>query len=194
LSEKETVTSIRVPERLHKEIIEIAKARKMKPGTLLVQLFQEYDEWEKYQSKMRYIMMPRQLLASILDLLNEDEIVQIAKEIATRFSRERINAWFPEKEYEGAELFEKWLAHNLLTYMYGNIGEAQTTPMDEEGRTIRVVIDHDLGYKWSLFNKAYAEGDMETLFDIKPDVRISAHTIIINFKMPYPTHLGQATD
>ena len=161
----------------------------MKPGTLLVQLFQEYDEWEKYQSKMRYIMIPRQLLESILELLDVDEIQRIARDIATRFSMERINAWFPEKEYEGAELFEKWLAQNLLTYMYGNIGEAQTTPLDE-GRTIRVVIDHDLGLKWSLFNKAYAEADMETLFNIKPDIKVTARTVLINFKMPYPTHLS----
>ena len=144
-----------------------ATQKQISLNTLANQIFEQYLDYNANAAKAGLIAFPRVLLIKLMDKLSEDEIVQIAQNIATTHVKEMVLL------LKGIYTIESFLA----------VGEswirASGFPFKHEVSRTRhlYIIQHDLNKKWSLYLSKLFEFVMEDL-ERKPIFQITNNSIV----------------
>ncbi len=142
--QKETTRSItyRLPETLINELDGEAKQKKISQNVLVRQILEKYIQWDRYSSKMGMIPVPKEILQTLGDSLDGQDIDKI------------INVLFPVIKntvmfIKGGFDLERCI-ETLEEYM-------RTSGMNSDhrvnGNLHSFIIQHDLGIKWSVFTE-----------------------------------------
>ena len=142
--QKQTTRSItyRLPETLINELDGEAKQKKISQNVLVRQILEKYIQWDRYSSKMGMIPVPKEILQTLGDSLDGQDIDKI------------INVLFPVIKntvmfIKGGFDLERCI-ETLEEYM-------RTSGMNSDhrvnGNLHSFIIQHDLGIKWSVFTE-----------------------------------------
>ena len=141
---KETTRSItyRLPETLINELENESSQKKISQNVLVKQILEKYVQWDRYSAKMGMIPVPKEILQSLGDDLDGQDIDAI------------INVLFPIIKntvmfIKGGFDLERCI-ETLEDYMRTS-GVKSDHRVD--GNLHSFIIQHDLGIKWSVFTE-----------------------------------------
>lgn len=141
---KETTRSItyRLPETLINELENESNQKKISQNVLVKQILEKYVQWDRYSAKMGLIPVPKEILQSLGDDLDGQDIDAI------------INVLFPILKntvmfIKGGFDLERCI-ETLEDYMRTS-GVKSDHRVD--GNLHSFIIQHDLGIKWSVFTE-----------------------------------------
>ncbi len=146
---KTSTVSFRIDKRYDQILRVEAEEKRITLNTLVNQVFGEYVEWHRYVKQFGTIILSKDAFKLFLDNLENDKIINIAIEIATRAPKEFI--LFKWKEINQSNLID------FIKMFFDHCGYGHYDYQFTESKVNKFSIRHDLGKKGSLFLKAYVE-------------------------------------
>jgi hypothetical protein len=146
-----------------------ADLQKTSLNVLVNQILQNYVEWDTDSIKAGWIPTQKTILTKLIETLDEKSISDIAKQSAKTCGKDSILYMYGKYNFE-----------NLLVNIHASAQRSGFNIKEYgENNNREIVIQHDLGWKWSIFFKSYYqeifhEIDQHVLFDY------TATTLIIN--------------
>jgi hypothetical protein len=119
-----------------------AKQKRINVNTLCSQIIGDHTEYSSYASTSGMISFPKSLLMRMMEGLNENEVEKLSKHIAKNEFKDLIlllTGEYSLKSY--LDTVEAWLRISNFQYSYN---------VDKENKH-RLVIQHDMGKRWSLY-------------------------------------------
>ena len=119
-----------------------AKQKRINVNTLCSQILADHTEYSSYASTSGMISFPKSLLITMMERLNEDEVEKLSEHIAKNEFKDLIlllKGQYSLKSY--LDTIEAWLRISNFQYSYN---------IDRENK-YRLVIQHDMGKRWSLY-------------------------------------------
>jgi len=137
-----------------------ADSQKTSLNVLVNQILSSYVEWEMDAVKAGWVPTQRQVLIKLMDAIDDRTVLDIAEKTAEAIGKDVI------MYMHGKYNLENLLANIRMRAQRSgfNIKEFDDT------RELQIVLQHDLGWKWSLFFKHYYqkilyELQQRTVFD-----------------------------
>ncbi len=169
--ESTSVKTIRLPKALEKSLEKEARARKTSLNSFIVSLLEKFNEWDRLADKFGVINITEDALMSILEKLNEDQIVKVAKDCGASIPKAMMEFWFSRVSYE---TFLKYLS---LRSAYQNFVKHEVVS-ESDGRLI-ITARHEHGRKWSVWCCNYLAEAIRVNFGLNPRAEINGNTFRI---------------
>jgi hypothetical protein len=137
-------------------------------NTLANQIFEQYLDYNANAAKAGIIGFPKVLLIKLIDNLSEEEIVQIAQNIATTQVKDMVFLLKGKYTIESfLAVVESWIRASGFPFKH-----------EINGTRHLYIIQHDLNKKWSLYLSKLFEFVMEDLIERRPIFQISNNSIV----------------
>ena len=160
-----------------------ADQKEISLNVLVNQALKRYEEWDRYESKIGMMPVPKVMLSSLIDKSIKiaknagikdvepyrDEIIKSAAEIA--FSIMKDSVLFMKKQYN------LWVVLSVLE-QYMKVSGINSDHRIEGERKHVFIIQHELGENWSLFTKQLLKLIFENLAKVKVEVNITPNTTV----------------
>jgi hypothetical protein len=160
-----------------------ADQKEISLNVLVNQALKRYEEWDRYESKIGMMPVPKVMLSSLIDKSIKiaknagikdvepyrDEIIKSAAEIA--FSIMKDSVLFMKKQYN------LWTVLSVLE-QYMKVSDINSDHRIEGERKHVFIIQHELGENWSLFTKELLKLIFENLAKVKVEVNITPNTTV----------------
>ena len=153
-------------------------------NVLVNQVLKRYTEWDRYESKIGMMPVPKVMLSSLIDksiAIARDnigikdiepyraEILRSAAQIAFNIMKDSV--LFMKKQYN------LWVVLSVLQE-YMKVSGINSDHRIEGGRKHVFVIQHELGENWSLFTKELLTIIFENLANVKVEVSVTPNTTV----------------
>lgn len=158
--------------RIEKSILdnlrEVSRKQNITPNSLAAQILGSYLEWELNAGAAGWVSIPKTFLIEFMKLVEEKDMERIVSTIAREMAKDM------DLYMRGRHDVDAWLSIirarairsgcNLMEY--------------REGDKLELVIQHDMGKKWSLYYKTFYENVFYDL-GIKADFDYTENTLAI---------------
>jgi hypothetical protein len=182
-SKKTRSITFRLDSYVIDELQREADQREVSLNVLVNQALKRYADWDRYESKIGIMPVPKVMLSSLIDKAitiakntgikdiepYRDEIVKSAAEIAFGIMKDSV--LFMKKQYN------LWVVLSVLEE-YMKVSGINSDHRIEGGRKHVFIIQHELGENWSLFTKELLELIFENLAKVKVEVSITPNTTV----------------
>lgn len=122
-----------------------AEQQKTSLNVLVNQILSGYVEWEMDSAKAGWVPTQRSILVNLIEHIDEDAILNIAEKAAESSSKDSI-----------LYMHGKYNVESLLTNIRLSSQRSGFNVKEYgEDANLELMIQHDLGWKWSLFFKHY---------------------------------------
>ena len=148
-SKKTSTVSFRIDREYYQILRRESEEKKISLNTLVNQIFGEYVEWHKYVKQFGTIILSKDAFKLMLDILDNDKIINLAIEIATKAPKEFI--LFKWKEINPSNVID------FIKMFFDHCGYGHYDHQLTESKINKFSIRHELGKKGSIFLKAYVE-------------------------------------
>ena len=133
----------------------------------------KYAEMDRYNERYDTITLKQQSFSSIIRVVEDEKLAQVAKEIGSLIPKQFLLFWFKRSD------LETYLRYLSLVCRYNGFGEYEVDIDDRTNYTITII--HNMGQKWSNFLKEWLELGMKTTIGIIPKIDISKNTVVARF-------------
>ncbi len=140
-------------------------------NVLVNQIFENYVDWDRPAIKSGWVFLKKEVVKAIINKLNEKEIQSLATRLAKEVMKDTLLAM------KGKLNLETWIAITRNRSMRSNFNYQQSS---KDGNT-RIIINHEMGEKWSIFHKWYYTKMIKDL-GAKVTVDYTDKTIVLNIK------------
>jgi hypothetical protein len=151
-------------------------------NVLVNQVLRRYIEWDRYESKLGMMPVPKAMLSACLDRTMElarvagiagiesyrDEIAKNAAELAFKLMQDSV--LFMKKKYS------LWSVLAVLQ-LYMKISGITSDHTIESGRRHVFIIQHELGENWSLFAKELLTMIFTNLAEVKAEISTTPNVV-----------------
>jgi hypothetical protein len=182
-SKKTRSITFRLDSYVIDELQREADQREVSLNVLVNQALKRYADWDRYESKIGIMPVPKVMLSSLIDKAitiakntgikdiepYRDEIVKSAAEIAFGIMKDSV--LFMKKQYN------LWVVLSVLEE-YMKVSGINSDHRIEGGRKHVFIIQHEFGENWSLFTKELLELIFENLAKVKVEVSITPNTTV----------------
>ena len=182
-SRKTRSITFRLDSSVTDELQREADQKEISLNVLVNQALKRYEEWDRYESKIGMMPVPKVMLSSLIDKSIKiaknagikdveryrDEIIKSAAEIA--FSIMKDSVLFMKKQYN------LWVVLSVLE-QYMKVSGINSDHRIEGERKHVFIIQHELGENWSLFTKELLKLIFENLAKVKVEVNITPNTTV----------------
>ena len=166
--------TIRISSELDKIIQKDAKERRLSVNALISTIMTRYTEWDRFNERFGIISLKREAFGQIINMLDGEEIISVAKDIGEEVPKQFILFWFKRLT------LENYLAYISLVCRYAYFAEYE---LEINGTDYTVSLIHDLGMKWSQFLGKWIETGMKTTIGIIPTYDVTKGSVVIRFHM-----------
>jgi hypothetical protein len=160
-----------------------AEQQEVSLNVLVNQILRRYNEWDRYESKLGMMPVPKLMLTLLIDKAIEtakksglkemepyrDQIMKEAVNIAYDIMRDEV--LFMKRSYN------LWTALAVLQEYMKVSGINSDHKVEPGGRHV-FIIQHDLGENWSLFTKGLLNKIFEELASVRAEISITSNTTI----------------
>lgn len=164
---KSRPVTFRISESIAKELENEAEVDKVSLNTLANQILAGYVEWYSNAAKAGYIPVRKSLMTKLMSKFTEEEIGEIAKEVAG--DTIDINLVL-RKEFTTSSVME--IIESKIKFSGFNF---RSEVRDSEHM---LVIQHEMGRKWSIYLGRLFEAEFNLLKAKKPQVTISDNALV----------------
>jgi hypothetical protein len=159
--------------RLSKEKLEhlrnAADARTISPNTLFNQIIKSYLDWHSMAADAKLYYLPKSFLIRLLNELTNDELNELAVETAKNdlvdvclFLRGGFNI------ASISEIAQTWLRIAQMSHR-----------IEVTGNIYQIIIEHDMGRKYSYLIKEISRYLLEVAFETKSSCDVTENAIIV---------------
>ena len=139
---------------------EEAKRMGISVNALVGIILRRYAEFTRYLSKIDMVVINREVLTSLIDLLGEEEVYEIGVKLGQTVLADTIMFWKKETTEKAVmEYIEKMVCR------YSDLGTYDERRMP--GGEMAIVIRHRLGKKGSRFLEGYLQGGLKHILGIE---------------------------
>lgn len=171
VKESSTVRSFRI-DKSYSDIINMEAERMgISVNAMVNSVLKQYAEFSRFQSKLDMIIINREILKTLLNLIDEDNIYNIGISLGKNIPHDVILFW--KKNVSSQSVFE-YIEKILCTY--GHIGTFDY--IDEDQQKV-IVIRHRLGLKGSKFLQGYIKALLNDTLKINPSIEVSDFSLKI---------------
>lgn len=170
MTEKTITRSFRISEKAFLALEDEAKKRKISINTLVNQIFLSYANFDRYFQRLGMLKMTKITFMKILKAASDNEIDELAKEVAQNSSRVIILARFGELSLTSVLDYLNDLAD------YGYFVERSEVLSPSRKRVITLI--HSYGERGSYFVNAYAKALFEQV-NINPRLSSTENSVTI---------------
>jgi hypothetical protein len=122
-------------------------------------ILSRYVEFTRYQSKIDMVVINREILTSLIDLLGEEELYNMGRKLGQTVLTDTIMFWKKETTEKAVmEYIEKMVCR------YGHLGTYDERRMP--GGRMAIVVRHRLGKNGSRFLEGYLQEGLKHTLDI----------------------------
>jgi hypothetical protein len=180
---KSRSVTFRLDSKVIEELQTEADNKEISLNILVNQVLKRYSEWDKYQSQIGMMPVPKIILSNLIDKAisiatsngikdishYRDEIISQAAELA--FSLMKDSILFMKKHYN------LWVVLSVLEE-YMKVSGIKADHKIENSRKHVFIIQHELGENWSLFTKELLALIFERLANVKAEISITQNTTV----------------
>ena len=146
----ETIT-FRLPTALLEELRKDAELEKINLNAFVTRIFSNHIQWERYERKMGLLPMTKPFLKEVINQLTNDQIINLAQKIEKENFKNILIFMNESHDLDDfVEILRTWLT---VSWMQHNI-------VLRNG-SYHFNIQHDLGYKWSLYSPNSSFGTLK---------------------------------
>jgi len=165
------VISLRINHDLAESLKEEAKVDHISLNVLANNILHNYVKWDKDAKKAGFIPVTKDLLTALLQRIDDKEITEIVNQTKNIIKAQII---FMEKRYD------LWTVLDWLETRCKASGFSEKKFYQNDRLTC--IIQHDLGWKWSLYVKTLIESVFEDVVKERIDFDVSTSMVI--FRIP----------
>jgi hypothetical protein len=170
---KSTTRTIRISRQLDKLLEKEAANKRVSVNSLISYMITKYAEWDRYVESLHFVAIPPDGLRLIIGSLDDEKVKEIGQQIGSRHLQEFMMLWFKKISIDSF--------FNGLTLFCRYSGMAKYDMDIIDGREYVVVMNHDLGGKWSIFMKYLLEDGMKKTLNIIPKIDITESSVVLRF-------------
>lgn len=167
LHNKSNVISLRIDHDVVEALKEQAKIDRVSLNVLANNVLQNYVEWERDAKRAGFIPVTKDLLSSILPKISDQDIQDIVESTKDIIKAQII---YMEKRYE-VRSFMHWLRNRCRASGF-------SAKEFYQNDVLIFIIQHELGWKWSVYLKSLIRTVLEDLVKGKTDFDISSSMLI----------------
>ena len=156
------------PEKLEK-LRKAADARSISPNTLFNQILKAYLDWHSMAAHAKLYYLPKSFLIRLLNELTNDELNELARDVAKNelvdvclFLRGGFNI------ASISQIAETWLRIAQMSHR-----------IEVTGNIYKIIIEHDMGQKYSYLIKEISRYLLEVAFEKKSSCDVTENAVII---------------
>lgn len=182
-SRKSRSMTFRLDSKVIDELQTEADNREISLNVLVNQVLKRYADWDRYESKIGMMPVPRMILSNLIDKAMSvaksggisdidhyrNEIIKQAAELA--FALMKDSVLFMKKQYN------LWVVLSVLEE-YMKVSGIKANYRLEGSRKHVLVIQHKLGENWSLFSKELLGLIFEKLANVKAEFNVTPNTTV----------------
>ncbi|MGC2308958.1 MAG: hypothetical protein WA461_11185 [Nitrososphaeraceae archaeon] len=166
----ETIT-FRLPTALLEELRKDAELEKINLNAFVTRIFSNHIQWERYERKMGLLPMTKPFLKEVINQLTNDQIINLAQKIEKENFKNILIFMNESHDLDDfVEILRTWLT---VSWMQHNI-------VLRNG-SYHFNIQHDLGYKWSLYVQTLVSELSNDILQRRAEIRITDNVISIVF-------------
>jgi hypothetical protein len=165
------VISLRINHDVADSLKEEARVDRVSLNVLANNILHNYVKWEKDAKQAGFIPVTKDLLIALLQRIDDKEIVEIVNQTKNIIKAQII---FMEKRYDF------WTVMHWLETRCKVSGFSEKKFYQNDRLTC--IIQHDLGWKWSVYVKTLIEAILDGLVKEKTDFDVSSSMVI--FRIP----------
>ncbi|MGB8084770.1 MAG: hypothetical protein WCF07_00595 [Nitrososphaeraceae archaeon] len=166
----ETIT-FRLPSALLEELRKDAELEKINLNAFVTRIFTNHVQWERYERKMGLLPMTKPFLKEVINQLTNDQIMNLAQKIEKENFKNILIFMNESHDVDDfVEILRTWLT---VSWMQHNI-------VLRNG-TYHFNIQHDLGYKWSLYVQTLVSELSTDILQRRAEIKITDNVIYIVF-------------
>ena len=171
-----TVTrTIRIDEGYDEIIKYEAERRGVSVNTILDQLLRKYVQSYRYFENLTAITLSAPSLLALLEKVEEEEIIEIGKELGKERPYELILKRGIKPSYESA----KWYILEVLGDQSGWLSAS----INVRGGNEFLHLSHPFGYKWSLFLQGYFGTFFKEVVGVSPETDVLSSSVTFTFNL-----------
>ena len=161
--------TFRLPTEKLEQLRKAAETRNISPNTLFNQILNAYLDWHSMAAHAKLYYLPRSFLIRLLNELTNDELNELARDVAKNelvdiclFLRGGFNI------ASISEIAETWLRIAQMSHR-----------IEVDGDIYKIIIEHDMGNKYSFLIKETSRYLLEIAFEKKSSCEITDNAVII---------------
>jgi hypothetical protein len=172
--QKQTTEGIafRIPSNSLHELREESKKKQVSLNTLVNQILKQHLDWHAYADQTKMHHLPRVSMSRIIDRLTDDQLSEIAIEMARKdfvdlgllFRGEFTISSF-------LNIAETWSRISAFPYKHEINNDVHN-----------FIIEHDMGRKYSFLIKEICRFILEERFETKSEFMITDNTVVFKFR------------
>ena len=152
-----------------------AAQKRISLNTLATQVFATHAEYDAYASTSGMVSIPKSLLITMMNRLEEEEVKKLSEHIARNEMKDLTLLLRGEHSLSSfLQTIESWLRVSGFQYSY------HITDLD---RNHRLVIQHEMGRRWSLyFEKLFRYVFAELSLASEPEFEVTDNVIALKVR------------
>ena len=172
---KTVLRTFRITEEVDDLIQKRAEEKEISVNTLISTILTRYVEWERYTEKFGFITMPRDVIRSFLDTVEDTKVSKVGQEVGGRLPKEFMMFRFKKMNIDTI------IALLSLQSKYGRIFEYE---LETDERSYTITLHHELGRKWSIYLKGLFSEMIKTTLGSLPQIETTKSSVTVKFFIP----------
>ena len=169
---KTVLRSLRLSKSLDEAIQHEAVNRSVSVNSFAASILDKYFEWDILAEKFRFITLPNEMLASLIEALDDEKLAQLGRAAGSVIPKEVILFWFKTVDLETFVSYLAFHSKYLHTAEYKIL---------REGKNVIITAHHQLGDKWSVWLKSYLIEAVRVNLGVMPKAELSTKTVRLEF-------------
>ncbi|MGD0146679.1 MAG: hypothetical protein ABSB53_07505 [Nitrososphaerales archaeon] len=171
---KTHLRTIRIPESLERSLEKEAADESTTVNAKINSILSRHYNWDKKIQEFGYAEIPKSLLMSMLEGLDDKTLARIGREVIPTLWKDLAEFWSQGTSPESVISF-------MGTRSKFNPG-SQTRITQEEG-VYTIVFHHEFGPKWSIMAKNAFQEYVGQTFHVEPRISMGESTVTARFKV-----------
>jgi uncharacterized protein (DUF1778 family) len=172
---KTVLRTIRLTQELDDLLQKDAQAKGISVNAFINGLMMKYVEWDRYINKFSFISIASETFKSILNVVDNKKLENIAKDLGSEMPKAVAMFWFKKLNLE--------TSLNTIT-LFGKYSGLHANEIEfNEGNYI-ITFHHNLGEKWSTFLRHFISQFISSAVGIIPQTDATSNLVIASFRVP----------
>lgn len=180
IGNKSYVMSLRIDHDIVEALKEQARIDRVSLNVLVNNMLRNHVEWERDAKKAGFIPVTKDMLSLVLHKLNDEDLEKIVEQTKDIIKAQII---YMEKRYD-INSFLHWLQNRCRASGF-------SAKEFYQNDVLIYIIQHELGWKWSVYFKALIKTALDDLVKSKVDFDISSSMLI--FRVALDQQAKQST-
>lgn len=167
-----TCATFRLSKEKLNQLRKVSEAKNVTPNTLVNQIIKSHLDWHSRASHAKLYYLPKSFLIRLINELDEEEINELARDTAKNDLVDIslfLRGGFTIASF--SNITETWLRIAQMPYR-----------CEINGNGCEVIIEHDMGIKYSYLIKEISRYLLEVAFEAKSSCEVTENMVIIKLE------------